>query len=139
MEVACDDNLLPHLRSEVIDGILQLGFEDDGQLQGQRDSYLPDPVCGIELDRNQWSHSNRGGYALSTGDMSFQLSGSSTMEWNRVEAANVILRGSGSSKVRVAHWDSDALDMSNLAGQAAWRWTRANPRICRPTFPGRAR
>lgn len=108
--IECDDNLLPHIVSEVRDGTLQLGFERGSWSPSQTTVYR---IGHGALDRIALSGSVRlHGGELTSDSLVLEQSGSSKVDFTLLSIDRLKLRTSGSGNLDVGYLESRELDYS---------------------------
>lgn len=98
LTIQCDDNLLPHLKSTVEDGILHIGFE--------RGYWQPSEPVIYHVS----------GHVFDT----FRVSGSADLTCKSMEGDGVSLRLSGSGTARIGTVTAQSLGVSTSGSGEAW-------------------
>ncbi|MCB9906251.1 MAG: DUF2807 domain-containing protein [Planctomycetes bacterium] len=107
LTIECDDNLLPHIRSEVVDGTLRLGFERGSWSPSQTTIYriTAPEISGIEVS----GAVNLRADAWQADLLDIQASGSTEIAIDQLQARSLQLRTSGASRITLASWTSESV------------------------------
>ncbi len=107
LELSCDDNLLPHIRTEVRDGVLHVGFESGNWKPSQRPVYRIGAAefRAIDLSGSVALQCD----SLQSTDLVVERSGSGSARFGMLETQALVLSTSGSGSIEIGALRSDRL------------------------------